>query len=112
MRAREQRLRGDAYLERVYKERLEEKLRNGEVEDDDSDNDMEGDPIEDVLEDSKGSYLGLIHTFLWMEQDEATQSPAIEEAVPAGEQGESSSMAEEIVIDKASGPSKDIPSPA
>lgn len=85
LKAKEDKMRQDSYLEQAYKERLAEKERNGEggeTEDDE----MDWDPIEDVLEDSRGSYLGmfpaqipfhcleclillcidLIQTFLWM----------------------------------------------
>ncbi len=58
-KAKEDRMRQDAYLEQVYKERLTEKERNGEGEDT-KDDEMDWDPIEDVLEDNRGSYLGML----------------------------------------------------
>ncbi|KAH8762906.1 hypothetical protein F5882DRAFT_431367 [Hyaloscypha sp. PMI_1271] len=64
-KAKEDKMRQDAYLEQVYKESLALKERNGEGEDTDDD-EMDWDPIEDVLEDNRGSYLDLVQTFLWM----------------------------------------------
>ena len=58
-KAKEDKMRQDAYLEQVYKERLAEKERNGEGEDTEDD-EMDWDPIEDVLEDNRGSYLGML----------------------------------------------------
>jgi hypothetical protein len=64
-KAKEDKMRQDAYLEQAYKESLALKERNGEGEDTDDD-EMGWDPIEDVLEDNRGSYLDLVQTFLWM----------------------------------------------
>jgi len=50
-KTKEDKKRQDAYLEKVYKERLAER----EAEDPD---DMYWDPIEDVLEDNRGSFIG------------------------------------------------------
>jgi hypothetical protein len=60
-KAKEDKMRQDAYLEQVYKERLAEKEKNGEG-DDTEDDEMDWDPIEDVLEDNRGSYLGMLRT--------------------------------------------------
>jgi hypothetical protein len=57
-REREDKRRQDAFLEKVYKERLREKERGGEWEE--TDDDMDWDPIEDVLEDSRGSFVGML----------------------------------------------------
>lgn len=95
MRSKEQRLRSDAYLEQIYKERLKEKLRNGELENEgseDDDDEMEWDPIEDVCEENKGSYLDLIHTFLWMEK---APEPA------ASQEPDEPSIAEEVVLEES-----------
>jgi hypothetical protein len=55
-RAKEDKKRNDAYLEQVYKERMAQKEGGGGEEDDGDE--MDWDPIEDVLEDSRGSYVG------------------------------------------------------
>jgi hypothetical protein len=57
-RAKEDKKRNDAYLEQVYKERMAQKERDGDEEDDGDE--MDWDPIEDVLEDSRGSYVGML----------------------------------------------------
>jgi hypothetical protein len=59
MKAKEDKMRQDAFLEMVYKEQLAEREKNGEggVEDEDE---MVWDPVEDVLEDNRGSYLGML----------------------------------------------------
>jgi hypothetical protein len=64
-KAKEDKMRQDAYLEQTYKESLALKEGNGEEHDTDDDA-MDWDPIEDVLEDNRGSYLDLIQTFLWI----------------------------------------------
>ena len=87
-KAKEDKMRQDAYLEQAYKERLAEKERNGE--DEGTEDEMDWDPIEDVLEDNRGSYLSLcillfsrlivadldvtdlIQTFLWMVDTDST----------------------------------------
>lgn len=68
MRAKEDKLRQDAFLEQVYKERMAEREKNGDTETEDDE--MDWDPIEDVLEDSRGSYVDLIEAFLWMAASE------------------------------------------
>jgi hypothetical protein len=62
LRAKENKLRQDAFLEQIYKERMAERERNGESIDNDED-EMEWDPIEDVLKDSRGSYIGMLLYF-------------------------------------------------
>jgi hypothetical protein len=57
-RAKEDKKRNDAYLEQVYKERMAQKERDGDEEDDGDE--MDWDPIEDVLEDSRGGYVGML----------------------------------------------------
>jgi hypothetical protein len=52
-KAKEDKKRQDAFLEKVYKERLAEQ----EQETEDSD-DTDWDPIEEVLEDNRGSFIG------------------------------------------------------
>jgi hypothetical protein len=59
MKAKEDKMRQDAYLEQVYKERVAEKERNG-ADGETDDDEMDWDPIEDVLEDNRGSYLGML----------------------------------------------------
>ena len=56
LKAREDKKRQDAYLELAYKESLARK-ESGEETDDDE---MDWDPIEDVLEDNRRSYLGML----------------------------------------------------
>ncbi|KAG4427609.1 hypothetical protein IFR05_016909 [Cadophora sp. M221] len=73
--------RQNAYLDMIYRERMEERRKNGEleVEDGEEDDDMEWDPIEDVLEDNRGSYIDLIKSFLWM----AVLEDKVEEPIQA-----------------------------
>lgn len=52
-KAKEDKKKQDAYLEQVYKERLAQRETEGD------DDDMDWDPIEDVLEDSRGSFVGM-----------------------------------------------------
>jgi hypothetical protein len=54
LRAKEEQKRQDAYLEKAYEARM--------LESDDSD----WDPIEDFMEDERGTYIDLIKHFLWM----------------------------------------------
>jgi hypothetical protein len=63
MKAKEDKMRQDAFLEMVYKESLAARERNGE-DGDGEDDDMDWDPIEDVLEDNRGSYLGTLQVLL------------------------------------------------
>lgn len=49
-KAREDKKRQDAYLEKVYKERMSEQ--------DTKDSEMNWDPIENVLDDNRGSFVG------------------------------------------------------
>lgn len=56
MKKKEQKLKSEAYLEKVYRERLAERKNNGQTEDEDDE--MDWDPIEDLLEDNKASYIG------------------------------------------------------
>lgn len=61
LRAKEEQKMQDAFLENVYKERMAELE---EEEDDDSD----WDPIEDVLEDHRGKFIGMLLLSLqWVE---------------------------------------------
>ncbi|KAL2061188.1 hypothetical protein VTL71DRAFT_7461 [Oculimacula yallundae] len=77
VKRKEEAMRQDAYLDQVYRERMEERAKNGGEDDDE---DMEWDPIEDVLEDNRGSYIDLIQSFLWMAiQDEKVEEPIPEE---------------------------------
>jgi hypothetical protein len=54
-RANEDKQRQDAFLEKVYKERLAEM-------DAEEDSELDWDPIEDVLKDSRGDYIGMWHS--------------------------------------------------
>lgn len=50
-RAKEDKKRQNAFLDKIYKERLAE-------QDTEDDSDMDWDPIEDVLEDNRGNFIG------------------------------------------------------
>jgi len=54
LKAKEDKKRQDAFLDQVYMERLKEMEKNGTLDDDE----IDWDPIEDVLEDNRGSYIG------------------------------------------------------
>ncbi len=56
LRAREEQKMQDAFLEKAYQERL------AEHEDDDGD-DFDWDPIDDVLEDQRGKYIGMLSLY-------------------------------------------------
>lgn len=59
IKRKEEARRQDAYLDMVYRQRMEERRQKGEMEEEEGeDSDMEWDPIEDVLEDNRGSYIG------------------------------------------------------
>jgi len=53
-KAKEDRKKQDAVLEKLYKERLAQ--QEMKVDDDD----LDWDPIEDVLEDSRGNFVGVL----------------------------------------------------
>ncbi|PVH81349.1 hypothetical protein DL98DRAFT_571218 [Cadophora sp. DSE1049] len=79
---KEEAKRQDAYLDQVYRERMAEKARDGEVGEEDDD-EMEWDPIEDVLEDNRGSYIDLIQSFLWMAVlEDKVDEPVQQETTP------------------------------
>ncbi|KAK0637426.1 hypothetical protein B0T17DRAFT_588285 [Bombardia bombarda] len=61
-RKKEETKRQEMYLEEVWKERMASSADEG----DDSGDDAQWDPIEDVFEDDRGRYLDLIRHFLWM----------------------------------------------
>ena len=58
LRAKEEKRKQDAFLEQVYKERMVE-----QAEHDDEDN-SDWDPIDDVLEDNRGNFIGMCSTSL------------------------------------------------
>ncbi|KAM3087999.1 hypothetical protein ACMFMG_002064 [Clarireedia jacksonii] len=62
-RLKEEKRKQDAFLEKVYKE----KLKSMEETEDDE---MDWDPIDDVMEDSRGNFIDLIRHFLWMASPE------------------------------------------
>ncbi|KAK8224470.1 hypothetical protein HDK77DRAFT_385847 [Phyllosticta capitalensis] len=74
LRKKEEEKRQQEFLDQAWQER--QKLD----EEDDSDN-SEWDPIEDVVEDERGSYIDLIKHFLWQEtdKDDATKEKATKE---------------------------------
>lgn len=55
-KAKEDKKRQNAFLEKVYKEQM------AEQEQDEESDDMDWDPIEDVLEDNRANYLGTFST--------------------------------------------------
>lgn len=55
-REKEDKFRQDKFLEAVYKERLVEREAAGE------DSEEDWDPIEEVLEDSRGNYIGMFRS--------------------------------------------------
>ncbi|KAI4150166.1 MAG: hypothetical protein LQ340_004237 [Diploschistes diacapsis] len=67
---KEQHKRREAFLERAYKDNLVQ--REFETEDEE-----EWDPIDDVVEDDRGSFVDLLRYFLW--QDESLQALQLEE---------------------------------
>ncbi|KAH6692878.1 hypothetical protein BKA61DRAFT_637651 [Leptodontidium sp. MPI-SDFR-AT-0119] len=85
IKRKEEARRQDAYLDMVYRQRMEERRQKGEMEEEEGeDSDMEWDPIEDVLEDNRGSYIDLIQSFLWMAvlEDKAEEPIQAETASP------------------------------
>jgi hypothetical protein len=68
-RAKEDKKRQDAFLEKVYKERLAEI-------DADEESDIDWDPIEEVLEDSRVNYVGMWQSFKHMSAAGEKDSPA------------------------------------
>jgi hypothetical protein len=62
VKAKEDKMRQDAFLEMTYKESLAAREKSGE--DGREDDEMDWDPIEDVLEDHRGSYLGMLRSLL------------------------------------------------
>ncbi|ROW02401.1 hypothetical protein VMCG_06073 [Cytospora schulzeri] len=82
LRQREEKQRQDAYLEQVWKERMDSADGN-------EGDDGEWDPIDDVMEEERQKYLDLIRQFLWLaieqpEEPSAVQDQATQEA-PADE---------------------------
>ncbi|KAK0102680.1 hypothetical protein ONS95_006282 [Cadophora gregata] len=91
LKRKEEAKRQDAYLDQIYRERIAEKARNGEAHGGAEDeNEMDWDPIEDVLDDNRGSYIDLIQNFLWMavlddRVDDLVQQENTPPATPAEE---------------------------
>jgi hypothetical protein len=72
LRDKEQKLRQNAYLDQVWKERMAE-ANGGEGEDED------WDPIDDMLAEEREKYLDLIRQFLWFEPKEKKDNLAQED---------------------------------
>jgi hypothetical protein len=66
LRAKEDKRKQDAFLEQVYKERMAEQTE------DDDENNSEWDPIDDVLEDNQGNFIGT----LWIISSRSRLVPA------------------------------------
>ncbi|KAF7909232.1 hypothetical protein EAE99_011447 [Botrytis elliptica] len=62
---REEKKKQDTFLERIYKEKMKEIEEN-----EGTDDDMDWDPIEDELEDGRGSFIDLMRHFLWISSEE------------------------------------------
>jgi hypothetical protein len=85
-REKEEKRRQEAYLEEVWRERMA--AESG----DESHDDADWDPIEDVFEDDRGRYLDLIRHFLWMDaparENNVGEEPGNERKRKAGGSGE------------------------
>ncbi|PQE18079.1 mfs allantoate protein [Rutstroemia sp. NJR-2017a BVV2] len=81
-RLKEEKRKQKAFLEKLYKENL----NNTEESEDDE---MDWDPIDDVMEDSRGTFIDLIRHFLWMASPEevvaGTVTGSEEQDVPENE---------------------------
>jgi hypothetical protein len=71
LRDNEDKLRQNAYLDQVWKERMAS-ANGGESEDED------WDPIDDMLAEDREKYLDLIRQFLWLEVEETIDNPVQE----------------------------------
>lgn len=58
---KENKKRADVFLENLYKERMRERYENDEL---DTDGETDWDPIEGVLGDTRGAFLGMLTCFL------------------------------------------------
>lgn len=72
LRDREEKLRQNAYLDEIWRERMES-VNGGEGEDED------WDPIDDMLEEEREKYLDLIRQFLWFQPKETRNNSAQED---------------------------------
>lgn len=53
-------------MEKLYKQRMREREKEGLVgEEVDESDEMDWDPIEDVVEDNRNVFLGIVHTYFW-----------------------------------------------
>ncbi|KKZ63042.1 hypothetical protein EMCG_02612 [[Emmonsia] crescens] len=69
LRLKEQKKQQDDFLQRVYEERL---AQDGES----------WDPIEDVLDNERGTYINLIEHFLWLTEEHPEETAKGSDAVP------------------------------
>lgn len=72
-REKEDKRRQEAYLEEVWKERMQERLDSCA----ETDSGEDWDPIEDVFEDDRARYIHLIRYFLWMGDGEKKEEKDI-----------------------------------
>lgn len=72
LRDKEEKMRQNAYLDEIWRERMEA-VNGGEGEDED------WDPIDDMLEEERGKYLDLIRQFLWFQPKETKDNLAQED---------------------------------
>lgn len=71
LREKEEKKRQDAYLEQVWKERIDS------ADETDGD-DGEWDPIDDIMEEERQKYLDLIRQFLWLAVEQPEEPPAVQ----------------------------------
>ncbi|KAM7183928.1 hypothetical protein V8F20_012427 [Naviculisporaceae sp. PSN 640] len=95
-REKEEKRRQEAYLEEVWKERMQQRLDSGE----ETDSGEDFDPIDDVYEDDRARYIHLIRHFLWMGDGQGDEKEK-EDVLPGLES--TKGTVEEAVTEKAKG---------
>ncbi|KAK5709857.1 hypothetical protein LTR17_019415 [Elasticomyces elasticus] len=91
-RRREDEQRQDAFLDRVYRERV--------AQSSDEDEDLEWDPIEDAIEDERANFVDLVKHSLWLSPDvDAPQSTSVESSAEGNGKDGSASPAQKENID-------------
>ncbi|KAG4026378.1 hypothetical protein MFRU_041g00230 [Monilinia fructicola] len=88
---REEKKKQDMFLEKIYKEKMKE------VENEKADDEMDWDPIEDELEDGRGSFIDLMRSFLWMSSEEQKpEEPPSSETKQSNEESQESARRNSI----------------
>ncbi|KAK5714581.1 hypothetical protein LTR15_010763 [Elasticomyces elasticus] len=91
-RRREDAQRQDAFLDRVYRERV--------AQSSDEDDDLEWDSIEDAIEDERANFVDLLKHLLWLSPDvNAPQSSSIQSSADGNGKDGSASPAQKENID-------------